>query len=232
MSLKDYDGASEDCDLIEKAVREYREFVDQAIAEKRGALSEYPEMDCGYFSKTENVRHDLGAFANVFQKEIKDLVTTYVKGIYAVCANGEKLQWGTYLQRATSAMGLAENGNKTHVRKSEALARLKEKCGISMPDYIEHLEMDENCFTKIENIRRDLRLMADLCGVSPEALTAGKAMGVESMLCSNGRWMRGRDYLVLAAKKLRLAKSQVQAEVKCFEALAMLKKMSRVGSQA
>ncbi len=188
-------------------------------------ITQYPAMDSVYFLNTENIRHDLMAFALAAGISVGKANTTSIAfSCLAVCKNGESVTWAQYTSRAGVSLGLAKNSAGSNSIRSDTIEKLKKMIGIELEKYP---EMDAKYFSDISNIRNDLKSYS-LAVDRPIAdfVSSGRNMESHVAKCSNGEHVKWNTYLKRASVGLGLASNTKLAISKRGETLALLKKLS------
>jgi hypothetical protein len=169
-------------------------------------------MDAPYFTKTENIRKDLGAYASSQKCPIEELTTLKMRNSKDIpCANGEKLKGHAYLLRFAVAMGMAKTQAEASSTPAIILDQLKCRIGIEIPERKSHPKMDSAYFADAGKVRKDLEAFATKCECAVEALIPSQITEFE-IVCSNGEEVKGHSYLRRAAVGLKLVKTQTQSD--------------------
>jgi len=182
-------------------------------------------MDKAYFSDPKNVRADLEEFLKQSgKKTIAELTTGNPEcNIEIAARNGERVRFGTYLLRATVALGLAKNHREAGGVRLKTLDELKKKIGLDIKKYP---EMDAKYFEDKENVRKDFAAFAKTYGCEVKKLSTN--YDGKTTVCANGERVTLDTYLRRVAVGLGMAKGHRGAGDKKAKAVDELKKRAGV----
>jgi|GEM_PF-2606661 len=187
------------------------------------------QMDMAYFMNAENVKADLEAFAALLgdDKSLIDLSYNSTRTLKIKCASGLELSGDAYIIRAGETLGLAKNAVDARNVTGKILLALKKNAGLDVKEYV---PLDGQYFNDADKVKKDLSAYAVELGEGKTLgdLTTGN-MFVLSVVCQNGRELKGQNYLRYAGVALGISKSYEEAKSYCLATLRKLKEIAGLG---
>lgn len=161
------------------------------------------KMDLEYFTDKGNIRFDLESYATALGLDSVFELRTHGRHNPEVvrCANGEMVQFNSYLAQGGMSLGLAKDWKEAFSLKREILDHLLRKAGYELRD----LEYYSNA----ENVRKDLLQYCKAGGFDSAAKISTVFSG--KIRCSNGELVSFGRYLAKAGVSLGLSTNSTDA---------------------
>ncbi len=186
---------------------------------------EYDERNELYYKDPVKVKADMEAFAQVCGKSAVTLCTgDQDASVEAICSNGERVKFRTYIRNAAVAMSLVEKYIDVDSKKAETLKILKNLAGLDVKGYKEYDKRDELYYKDPVKVKADLESFAKVCRKNFLELNASDD-GIEA-ICANGESVKFKTYICNAGVVLGLAGDTIDARVKKVQILKVLKKFA------
>lgn len=189
--------------------------------------------DENYYSQRETVYHDLCRFAAAAGVDSPlELTTSNLRGVIAVCHNGERVNGVTYIKHAGRALGYADTIKDAASYQADILRNLKEVAGFDLKKS-EYTKRDAAYYQNADNVKADLQAFAAEVNIDDIADLTTSYLSGNYVVCSNGERVNCVTYLRHAALALGYGENATGWDTElqkagryCPEALRDLKKIA------